>query len=63
MTFDSASQTFMLSLQFQEYAFDLKNWTMEEGFFEKYREMRYDIPSSGSWGSLNEFFDFMPMVA
>jgi len=53
----------MLSLQFQEYAFDLKNWTMEEGFFEKYREMRYDIPSSGSWGSLNEFFDFMPMVA
>jgi hypothetical protein len=63
MIFDPASQTFMLSPLFQEYAFDLKNWTMKEGFFEKYREMRYDIPSSGCWGSLDEFFDFMPMVA
>ncbi len=58
MAFDPIAQTYLLSPLFQEYAFDLKNWMMNERFFEKYKEMRYDIPSSGSWGSLNEFFDF-----
>jgi hypothetical protein len=57
----------MISPLFEHYAFELKNWTMDEGFFAKYGEMRHDIPSSGpKHGAETGFeglWDFMPMTA
>lgn len=46
LLFDQVSQTYRISPLFEEYAFDMKNWTMNEGFFEKYVEMKHDIPCS-----------------
>lgn len=65
LLFDRLSQTYRISPLFEEYAFDMKNWTMDEAFFEKYMEMRHDIPSSNQTAStaFQGFFDYMPMSA
>jgi hypothetical protein len=59
-----------ISTLFERYAFDLENWTMDEGFFVAFEEMKFDIPCSasktanekcGSWEE--EVWDCMPMTA
>jgi hypothetical protein len=54
LVFDQVTQSYVISPLFEQYAFELNNWTMDEGFFEKYGEMKYDIPCSTSlrneWG-------------
>ena len=42
--FDSESGRYGVSKLFQEYAFDLRNWTMDPRFFERYGELAHDIP-------------------
>ena len=63
LVFDNTSQSCKISPVFEEYAFDLKNWTMDEGFFETFMEMRHDIPSSKSRTAFAGFFDYMPTTA
>lgn len=46
--FDEREKTWEISRLFEKYSFEFRNWTMDEAFFEKYPEMRHDIPSS-SW--------------
>jgi len=49
---------------FEEFAFDLKNWTMDEEFFDKFVEMRHDMPVSNCRIPLGAaMFDYMPMTA
>ena len=57
------TQMYRISPLFEEYAFDMKNWTMNEGFFEKYVEMRHDIPCTDprTGTAFQGFFDYMPM--
>lgn len=43
-TFDPLQGRYEVSKLFQEYAFDLKNWTMRPGFFKRFPEMQHDIP-------------------
>jgi hypothetical protein len=65
LLFDQISQTYRISPLFEQYAFDMKNWTMDEAFFEKYMEMRHDIPCSNNGantgGAWMGGFDYMPM--
>ncbi|KAE8442652.1 hypothetical protein EG329_003009 [Mollisiaceae sp. DMI_Dod_QoI] len=60
---DSETQRYKLSALFEEYACDLKNWTMNEGFFEKFVEMKYDIPATRRENGLEKLFDYMPLSA
>lgn len=47
LLFDEGDKAWGISRLFEQYAFELRNWTMDEAFFEKYPEMKHDIPSSG----------------
>lgn len=60
---DAETGRHKLSPLFEKYAFDLKNWTMNEGFFEKFIEMKYDIPATKCENGLEKLFDYMPMTA
>jgi Domain of unknown function (DUF3425) len=62
--FDPALQKHRISPLFEEFAFDLKNWTMDEEFFDKFVEMRHDMPVSNCKNPLGAaMFDCMPMTA
>ncbi|KUJ07681.1 uncharacterized protein LY89DRAFT_691433 [Mollisia scopiformis] len=63
LIFDEEIQDYKFSPLFEKYAFDLKNWTMDDDFFEKFGEMRYDIPATKCENGLEKLFDYMPMTA
>jgi hypothetical protein len=42
-TFDPHTRCFQISQRFKEYAFDLKNWTMDRTFLARYPELKHDI--------------------
>ncbi|CZR69176.1 uncharacterized protein PAC_19076 [Phialocephala subalpina] len=63
LIFDRETKAHKLNPLFEKYSFDLKNWTMDEGFFEKFVEMKYDIPATKCENGLEKLFDYMPMTA
>ncbi|KAH8588486.1 hypothetical protein B0O99DRAFT_746747 [Bisporella sp. PMI_857] len=42
--YDPCSGFLGVSEVFKEYVFDLNNWTMEKGFFDRYQELASEIP-------------------
>jgi hypothetical protein len=47
LSYNPASQTWVLSELFERYSSDLSNWTMADDFFNGFVELRLDIPSNG----------------